>query len=642
MARFAPVSVLIALAALCFFCYLPGLHGGFLFDDYPNLKDLGIYGGVTDWETFKSFVLNGFSGPTGRPIALASFLLDDNTWPSYAPWFKTTNLLIHELCGLLLCWSILLLLRLYGYCEQQCVWIAVLASMFWLLHPYFVSTTLYVVQRMAQLATMFSLLGMMVYLKGRLLLESQPRKAYVLITLAVCVGTILATFSKENGALLPVLLLVIEFCNPSNKKPIWQWRALFLWLPTIAIVAALFRYVDFSDNPWPNRSFNQIQRLLSESRIVTEYLYHLWVPRIEGRGLFQDGYLISKNLFAPMTTFFSLIGLFTLAGSAFFLKKKWPLLSLAILFFFVAHLTESTVVGLELYFEHRNYLAALLLFLPLASALVYLGEKTRVRVAVVTTGLIILVLALMTWKRAELWSNSERLELYWAYATPNSPRAQNSIATHLSRSGHQLEAEQKFAEAAARLPDSALLTLNLLLQQVFLKHAGQAEFARAGDALALQPFDAQAVMGLRSLVDNITTPEANPSYRDMTLLLIDKMATNAAYNQFPLFIRLIPYLRAQIYIAKRRPDVALQYYSRAMNLYADTDAALMMVAEMATRNYLDEALQLLDQAESLYKSQPTHSLKKSRKVYDSDIKALRTAITQSKKNEDRSALDGVH
>jgi len=115
MARFAPVSVLIALAALCFFCYLPGLHGGFLFDDYPNLKDLGIYGGVTDWETFKSFVLNGFSGPTGRPIALASFLLDDNTWPSYAPWFKTTNLLIHELCGLLLCWSILLLLRLYGY-----------------------------------------------------------------------------------------------------------------------------------------------------------------------------------------------------------------------------------------------------------------------------------------------------------------------------------------------------------------------------------------------------------------------------------------------------------------------------------------------------------------------------------------------
>jgi len=638
MVRYAPVGLLFGLSILCFICYLPGLQGGFLFDDYPNLKELGIYGGVVDWETFKSFVLNGFSGPAGRPIALATFLLDDNTWPSYAPWFKITNLLIHQLCGLLLCWSILLLLQVYGYSEKKCLWIAVLASMLWLLHPYFVSTTLYVVQRMAQLAALFSLLGIVVYLKGRLLLKSQPRKAYVLMTLAVCAGTILATFSKENGALLPVLLLTIEFCNPSNKKLIWQWRALFLWLPTIVILAALLRYVDFSDNPWPNRSFNQIQRLLSESRIVTEYLYHLWVPRIEGRGLFQDGYLISKTLFAPITTFFSVLGLLSLVMLALAVRKKWPLFSLAILFFFVAHLTESTVVGLELYFEHRNYLAALFLFLPLAAALVSLGEKMRVRVAVVTTGLIILVLALMTWKRAELWSNSERLELYWAYATPNSPRAQNSIATHLSRNGHQLEAERKFAEASENLPDSALLTLNLLLQQVFLKHAGQIEFNHAGDALAHQPFDAQAVMGLRSLVENVTAPEGSLAYQDMTLLLIDKMATNGAYSQFPLFMRLLPYLRAQIYAAKRQPDVALQYYSKAMNLYADTDAALMMVAEMATRNYLDEALQLLDQAEALYKNQSDSSLKKSRKVYDSDIQSLRTAILQSKqKFDERSA-----
>lgn len=643
MTRFAPVGFLFSWSVICFFCYFPGLQGGFLFDDYPNLKDLGVYGGVVDWETFKSFVLNGFSGPTGRPIALASFLLDDNAWPSYAPWFKITNVLIHQLCGLLLCWGILLLLRLYGYPEKKCVWIGVLASMFWLLHPYFVSTTLYVVQRMAQLAALFSLLGVVVYLQGRLLVEREPRKAYVMMTLAVCGGTLLATFSKENGVLLPILLLVIEFCNPSNKKSIWQWSAAFLWLPAIAIIAALCRYVDFSDNPWPNRSFNQVERLLSEARIVSEYLYHLYVPRIEGRGLFQDGYPISKGLFAPITTFLSLFSLSLLAGSAFYYRKKWPLFSLAVLFFFAGHLTESTVVGLELYFEHRNYLAALFLFLPLAALLFHLGEKVRPRVAVVVTMLIIAMLALMTRQRAELWSDSERLELYWAYATPNSPRARNSIAMYLTRAGRHGEAEKELENATVALPDSAFLTINLLLQKIFLKHAGATEFASAGDALARQPFDAQAIMGLRSLVEQVSKPEANPDHLDMVLSLIDKMTVNTAYNQFPLFIRLMPYLRGQIYVAKQQPNTALKYYSDAMELYADTDSALMMVAEMATNGYFDQSLQLLDQAEVLYKKQTTSTLKKSRKVYDQDIELLRAAITQAmQQSEEGSTLGGAH
>src|SRR5690606_6940387 len=133
-----------------------GLRGGFFFDDYLNLDAMGDYGGVTDWETFRAFVFSGWSGPTGRPISLASFLLNDNSWPSYAPWFKKTNLLIHVLCGLLLCWASLLLLRNFkSVPERQAQWIAVLACAFWLLHPYMVSTTLYVVQRMAQLATLF-------------------------------------------------------------------------------------------------------------------------------------------------------------------------------------------------------------------------------------------------------------------------------------------------------------------------------------------------------------------------------------------------------------------------------------------------------------------------------------------------------
>src|SRR5690554_7948782 len=107
---YTPLFLLIFLVS-CYLVYFKGLNGDFLFDDYPNLDALGALGGVTDWNTFRAFVFSGWSGPTGRPISLASFLLDDNTWPSYAPWFKHTNLLIHLLCGLLLCWATLLLMR---------------------------------------------------------------------------------------------------------------------------------------------------------------------------------------------------------------------------------------------------------------------------------------------------------------------------------------------------------------------------------------------------------------------------------------------------------------------------------------------------------------------------------------------------
>lgn len=109
-----------------------------------------------------------------------------------------------------------------------------LSAAFWVLHPYFVSTTLYIVQRMAQLTTLFSLLGIIGYLKGRFLLDKRPIVSYVTMTLSIGLGTLLATLSKENGALLPLLLLVIEFCRPaSESKPAWQWSLIFLWLPVV-------------------------------------------------------------------------------------------------------------------------------------------------------------------------------------------------------------------------------------------------------------------------------------------------------------------------------------------------------------------------------------------------------------------------
>lgn len=627
-----PATFLAAIVSVALAAYWPGIQGGFLFDDFPNLDAMGALGGISNWETFNAFVFSGWSGPTGRPIALASFLLDDNTWPSHAPWFKLTNLYIHILCGLLLCWATLLLMRnLKNLSEQQAQWIAVLTCAFWLLHPYMVSTTLYVVQRMAQLATLFSLAGITLYLYGRLQLSLKPMRGYLLMTFGIGAGTLLATFSKENGALLPLLILVIEFCLPKdNNKPIWQWRALCLWLPSLAIAVLMARYVNFSDNPWPNRNFNMVERLLTETRIVCEYLFHLFVPRIEGNGLYQDGYVVSTSLVNPISTLFSLLTLLVLFISAFLVRKKAPLITLALLFFFAAHVMESTVVGLELYFEHRNYLGALFLFLPIAYYSVTLYGKQKVTSLVVV--MILLVLSGMTYLRASLWGNNDKLGLYWVQSATESPRAINSMAAFYMNNGQYEKANTYLEQQSERLTQSSLLTARLLLQKVYVQVATEQDFIDAGKRLKEQQFDAQTVKGVRTVVEKVIEG-SNQDYAYYSLALLASMQESPVYNQFPLFIRLQHYLRGQLYLYLAQPEQAYTEYSLAMQHYNETDAALAMVAEVATAGYSAEALLLLEQANQVLEQQENRKLKRSRASYKHDIKLLQSALEEAMQNK---------
>ncbi|MDR2186565.1 MAG: hypothetical protein LBE62_00765 [Azonexus sp.] len=617
---------MLGVLGLALLVYWPGLQGGFLFDDDFNLKELGAYGGVVDLETLKTFVFGGNSGPSGRPLSLLSFLLDDNTWPSEAAWFKPTNLLLHLLCGLLLCWATLLLLRQYRFDERQAQWLAVFASACWLLHPLMVSTTLYVVQRMAQLSTLFVLAGIAGYLHGRGLLALNKRAAYLWMTLSVGAGTVLAVYSKENGVLLPLLLLVIEFCIPAGtERPARAWRLFFLALPSLALLAYLARFIDFSEHPWPGRSFNQIERLWSEARILIEYLRLLLVPQIEGRGLIQDGYHISRGWLEPWTTLPSVIGIVALFILGLWSRRRAPLVSLAILFFFAGHLLESSVIGLELYFEHRNYLAAAFLFLPLAWGLALLREKIAPALVTLIGACCLVILAFLTWQRAQLWDNSAKLELYWAAENPDSPRAQNIIASYYLLTGRTEEGVAQLEAAIERMPGSAFLNLALLLHKVHTHKAVARDFAAAGERLRVQALDVQAITTIRQVVEQAVAPKAPDFYPDAMLGVVDAMAKNVNY-QLHDAQRLMPYLKGKLYLAKLDLAQGCEQFEKAMPLYADVGAGLMMTVEMASYRGYACALMLLDETEQILQSKPDKALNRSRSVYEREIKGLREAI----------------
>jgi hypothetical protein len=387
--RLSQLSVLLTVAGILFFgilIYAPGLHGTFLFDDFGNLPTLGATGPVDTWPTFWRYITSGAADPTGRPLALLTFLLDAHNWPAHPYPFKRTNLILHLLNGALL----FLLLRRLGRdafrdAEKRRIDLAAaIGAGFWILHPLFVSTTLYIVQREAMLPATFTLFGLLAWLYGRAAIgRGQTLRGLVWIAIGLGGCTVLGVLSKANGILLPTLALVVEYVLLRSSVPrgasyvtvdrhrqsIYRrsmW--LFGWLPT-AIVAGYLLEQGWSGltrgissvRPWTLG-----QRLLTEPRVLLDYLDLLWLPRPFTPGLFNDHIQASASLWSPTSTLPALLAIVALITGSWLLRRRWPALALAVLFYFVGQSLESSTVALELYFEHRNYLPAMLMFWPLA------------------------------------------------------------------------------------------------------------------------------------------------------------------------------------------------------------------------------------------------------------------------------------
>lgn len=477
---------------LGFAVYSPGLQGPFIFDDYPNLKSLGLYGGVTDWDTFQSFVLGGFSGPTGRPISLLTFLLDANNWPSASFGFKYTNVLVHLLNGTLLFAVTLQLLRL---CESitydQRVWSALMVAGLWLLHPYLTSTTLYVIQRMAMLSATFCLIGIWLYLRGRLLVAVNPTKGYLMMTAGVGFGTVLATFSKENGAALVLMVLCIETTvvaansRLAELHRLWKWSVLII--PSIALASLLLKgpllhgwFQDYS-----TRDFSPYERVLTQFRVVLSYVYSWFAPSSSGGQIFYDNLVTSRSFFSPFTTLISSVVVVGLVVLSVLKRKKWPITACVVLFYFASLSIESTTIGLEMKFDHRIYLGSAFLFLPI---ILWVSENLRPFLKIALGMLVIAVMAGLTLSASNLWGDYQKLTMVWATQKPDSVRSQTEAAQMLFSRGQLVESRDLLDRAAERIPDNFRLRLTQVLVQCMVGAARPEDLIAVKSLSALGPY----------------------------------------------------------------------------------------------------------------------------------------------------------
>ena len=465
---------LCTLAAVAAAVYWPGLSGGFLFDDYANLPALGRYGPVRDWDALLRYLTSGIADPTGRPVSMLSFLLDASDWPADPLPFKRTNLLLHVGNGLLLYAVLVALGRRVTPSIRHARSAALLAAALWLLHPLWVSTVLYVVQRHAMLAAFFVLAGIRAWIASRdAFARGAVARGWWLAVLAVPVCGLLAGLSKANGFLLPLLLLVLQAsvlrwrgaedgvtALPAEQHARWSSRV-FALLPALLVLMALVaQAVDATSTMGSLRPWSLGERLLTQPRALFDYLYRLWVPGLDATGVFADGFPVSTGLLHPWTTLAAILGVAALAALGIWARLRYPALSAAILFFLAGHAMESSIIPLELYFEHRNYLPAALLFWPLALLLTRTGAYMHLRV-LAGVGFA-LVCALATLAQAQLWSDPPALAQTWARALPDSARAQTHAASIDLQRGEPQRAIDRLTPLLARHPDEAQYALTLL------------------------------------------------------------------------------------------------------------------------------------------------------------------------------------
>ncbi len=595
---------LLALLIVGWWAYHPGLSGTFLFDDFNNLDKLGTYGGVHDLRSLLFYLSSGTADPTGRPLALLSFLIDARDWPADPASFKRTNILLHLLNGVLLCFVLLKLGLRLGLERVQALYAALLGSAIWMLHPFLVSTTLYVVQREAMLPATFTLGGMLLWLSGRERLLRKQRGGIPLMMAAAWGCATLALLCKANGALLPLLLLTMEWTVlipasdlSTGAVPNARLRTVRRWLleaPSGLLLAWLLSMVPavFSGETY-SRPWTIGQRLLTEPRVLCDYLKQLWIPRASGASLFNDGYPASTDLFHPWSTLPAIgaIGLLIVLGLR--LRRRHPAMAFAILFYFSGHLLESTLIPLELYFEHRNYLPAMPLFWPLAIWLTGKGTLHHLRYSLAF--LLLGILAVLCHLRAGVWGQPFEQALLLARTNPDSPRAQANAAAYELAHGAANLASRRLEASVARMPDEVQLTLNWIDAQCALGGVSARTKDAALYSLEHNRTNTEFVQSWMIGAMNRAAQNPCPGIDLPTLAAMTQaFGGNPNYGDGPEHRFQIRQLQGRLSLAQGDGEAALHEFNEGLSALSTPDRALQQAALLGNAGFPGLGLKHLD------------------------------------------------
>ncbi len=419
------INILI-LGIFCWIIYANTLDAPFQFDDRPNIyENETVQITKLNWkEILETAAFNDFN----RPVARISFGLNYYFGKFHVTGYHIVNICIHMINGGLVYGLVFLILSIISNNKNQpihhtadgsIVFPSLCAALIFIGHPVQIQAVTYIVQRMVSLAVMFYFSAFLLYLLGRLRPMGWRR---ILFWAAGLLCWLLALGSKQIAVTLPLIILLWEWYFFQDLGFSWiKKNILFIFIPIAVIVFLSTLYLGF--NPldrvlegYSRRDFTMQQRLLTQPRVLIFYLSQILSPLPSRMNLVHD-FQLSDSWFLPPTTigaFLVLLGIFCFA---IFRAKKQRLVSFCIFWFFVHLVIESSIIPLEIIFEHRLYLPMFGIVLLIGYGV---GTWWQRRRWIVTACLALAVILLGTWThmRNQTWRDNIT---FWADAVAKSP-----------------------------------------------------------------------------------------------------------------------------------------------------------------------------------------------------------------------------
>ncbi|MFA5179929.1 MAG: tetratricopeptide repeat protein [Syntrophales bacterium] len=564
------VFALFSLAIALLVVYSNSFHGEWHFDDIDNIiNNPNVHIKTFTWEALDR-CFHGIDYPYWiRPLSYLSFALNYHYDGLNVFGYHIVNFAVHYLTAGFIFLFIFKLLQLpllkdrYGVNAYS---IAILATFLWALNPTQVSTVSYIVQRMAGLAGLFTIMVMYFYLAAR----TTEKRAYAIgLFIVSFVLALLGFAAKENMAMLPFTLFLFDlFMIQGISKATLRKNIVPGLLCALLVVLIGLAYTGFASlsGQYENiRPFTMWERLLTQPRVILYYIGLLLYPANVRLMLLHD-MDFSKSILDPWTTMPAIGIVLMILAFAILMSRKRPLISFCIIFFFLNHLIEGSFIALELVYEHRNYVPAMLFFVPLAVFILniidHFSYRRSLQGAVAGGAILILVFwGDSTYTRNEIFRTEINLWMDNAEKAPRMSRPHNNLGGTYWVLGRYDDAFREFSTASqlnreVNIPQLGIVQMNLGLYYLEIKGQPDLALQHFRKAIARFPDFPRTYTAIAKA--HLMAGDVDKAY-DVSLFAAKKFPRNPEFRQQLSFIllkagRLEDSIAASRAILREAPD----------------------------------------------------------------------------------------
>ena len=581
----------------------PLITGGFILDDWVHYPKMA--GGIDSTVTLFNFLFNE-TGGSGRPLSFLTLLIEDYAWPTDARPYKFNNILFHAINFLLIAYlAHLILTKLTTSASQptQAIVISVLILGVWFISPFQISAVALTIQRMTILSTSVMLVGLIIYIKLRPESGYSFSSHWPMLALQGAL-TVVGVLFKENAILLPLYLGCIELLfllSNKHNSSIVKTDKLFLLCLLAPVALFLVTYLGLAvinhEKNFQHRDFTFLQRILIEPQLLFDYLYKFFFLRTSETGPYHDDLNVDLNSYFLAKSAIVYLAWIAIVLIAYKIRKKSPWAIFAVSWFLLGHSLESTVLPLELYFEHRNYMPFVGIIIALLGAL-HQFRLWQKKTLIAFISVYFFANCFLTYHTAQFWGNQLISSRIWLVENPKSQRASLEMMNLWLQAGQTEEAQKILSQAIENHPEITAFKLTAL----YYTSCGNMHFDYTPEEVAASaansPIESGSIELLKILFDryNINPESCKDLSRQQLTKILQAYIDNPNYSKLGRSIGILHTLQATAHIWQGDLDATIESFNAAhyhlQSFYIRLDQAYLL----ATAGLFDQSWVYIEKA----------------------------------------------